>query len=612
MAPKAAAPAAAAPKDDDGLPSDSDDEDEAGTAPLLDKNLPASDAAPATPAAPVVPPVPIAAAATAAAAPPPAAAGAPSTAPLLSPRDKLIQKSKETPLTPRSQAKALEDAADAAIEDPAAAAAAAKKALEENLDPAAAKVLAEAEAAAELIKNDPKAAAKAAYEAAKNIKPPTVEELMASKKAYEDEAKKVQEAAKKLWEEMINDRPPPCCPMEEIGPKWTAYIDLLLEQIPDGKLPPSLPPEKLKEYVMLFLKVCAASSGWVMFCVRWVLRIWNMLPFNVAQMVFGAALCYFGGTFTTSIAAAEAFRTMGYERAKADVDALMVELKPFFEANSADDEVDDDGDGISDVDQLTPPELLQRKAFIAITTIKQPDRIQSAIGSIYAALLAVLATLKLEFAATTAMAMGVADMVKKPLIRFCDPPLQKILPPAAHQWIVPSIDSVVRIIAISAAWYLQQIISAFYSALRGGKLFAEGLFNILTEKAKVGIILCPGMVGADYDPDDSILDDAIGWIIAAQGFMFQFNTGFTLPFPFNLILAPLSIFEWYLRFQISSEPAPSRRSMSTDFAYDASSVDSWCAPVAWNATASCSPTSGVCWCHLNFDSALSPGLQCSA
>ena len=115
-------------------------------------------------------------------------------------------------------------------------------------------------------------------------------------------------------------------------------------------------------------------------------RIYNALPLNVAQMIFGAALCYFGGTFVTTIAAAEAFRTMGYEKAAADVKALWAEIKPVLDKNAEDDLVDDDGDGISDVDQITPPELLQRKAFLVVTTVKHPERIQSAMGSIYAGL----------------------------------------------------------------------------------------------------------------------------------------------------------------------------------------------------------------------------------
>ena len=282
---------------------------------------------------------------------------------------------------------------------------------------------------------------------------------------------------------------------------------------------------------------------------------------------------------------------------------------PGRRANAKDDEVDDDGDGVADVDQLTPPQLLQRKAFLLMcnpvartvynptsahgpvcflhecsTTVKEPQKIQAAVGSVYAALLAVLATLKLEFAATTAMAMGVADMCKKPLFKFVVPGLEKVLPPQMHQWIRPTIDSTMRIVAIAVAWYVQQLISAFYSALRGGKLFASGLFNIIADKAKKGLVLCPGVIGADFNPDESILDELIGWILAFQvprphfrfrtpfpwhipsflmhrptvllrhqGFMFQLNTGFALPFPWNIVFAPLTLLEWYLRLQISSE-----------------------------------------------------------
>jgi hypothetical protein len=570
-----------APKAADDLPPSSSDEDESESheEPLLGKGAkkaPASDAK---------------------------AAETP-----LSPRDKMKSKSAKTPLTPRSAQRALEAEAQKAMEDPAAAAEAAKKALAES-DPAAAKLMAEAEAAAELIKNDPKAAAAAALEAAKNIKPPTAEELAAAGKGYQEEARKAAEAAQKLWEEMMNDRPPACFPLEDVSDRVEKYVDAALLAA-EGRVAPEQIPQ-IKGYILLAIKIVSAMSGWVFFIVRWALRIWNALPHNVAIMCFGLALCYFGGTFTTSIAAAEAFRTMGYEKAAADVREMWKEVEPVLKANAEDDEKDDDGDGISDVDQLTPPELLQRKAILIITNVKKPERIQSAIGSIYAALLAVLATLKLEFAATTAMAMGVADMVKKPFIQFAQPKLLQVLPPTTHQWVVPSIDSLIRILAIAMAWKLQVIISAFYSALRGGKLFAEGLFNILVDKAKVGVVLCPGVVGLDFDADESILDDVIGWILAAQGFLFQYNTGFTLPFPFSILLSPLTFLEWYLRFQISSEAM----SGGGGDARQLYAVDdySWCAPADWNATAACKTLSGACWCNIHVDEILgAPSLECHA
>jgi hypothetical protein len=114
------------------------------------------------------------------------------------------------------------------------------------------------------------------------------------------------------------------------------------------------------------------------------------------------------------------------------------------------------------------------------------------------------------------------------------------------------IESTLSILAISIAWYAQTIISAFYSAVRGGKLFAEAFFNVIKDQAKAGRILCPGIIGPDFDPNNSVLDEVVGFIIASQGLMFQMTSGFALPFPFNILLAPLNIIEWWIRLQVSS------------------------------------------------------------
>ena len=58
-------------------------------------------------------------------------------------------------------------------------------------------------------------------------------------------------------------------------------------------------------------------------------------------------------------------------------------------------------------------------------------------------------------------------------------------------------------------------------------------------------------VAQPFDPDESFLDEAIGYGLAAFGFAFQLFNGFALPFPINLIFLPLTIIEWFLRIQIS-------------------------------------------------------------
>lgn len=504
MAPKSAADMI------DALPSSSEEEESSDEQPVKPasvpkvKNLPQGGAAADDPSQPLL-----------------AGAGAPSDA--------------SEPLTPRSRAKFKEKSKSTTPRGAADLAAAV---------PNADQALAAAEEA--------KAAAGAAMNELGQARMLTAEEQEAMKQAAKEDAERAAAAAKKLLEDIMNDRPPPCWPLADLSPRMMRYINLLFDSLPEetkAKIPPSVEPH-LKPGLIKAIQIAGALSGWIAWILRWGYRIWNMLPLNIVQMIIGLALCYFGGTFVMTIAAAEAFRTMGAEKTINDIKVIAHEVGKVFEANDKDDEEDLDGDGKADVDELTPPQLLQRKALLIMATVKEPQKIQQGVASIYAAFLAVVATLRLEFAQTVAMAIGVADMAKKPLVLGIKPNAEKVLPPQTHQWIQPSIESALQLFAILVAMYIQQIISAFYSALRGGRLFSEAVFNILVEKAKRGIIICPGVVGVDYDPENSILDDVIGWILSAQGFWFQLSTGFSVPFPFNILMTPLTMIELLLKAQV--------------------------------------------------------------
>lgn len=279
-------------------------------------------------------------------------------------------------------------------------------------------------------------------------------------------------------------------------------------------------------------------------------RIYKKLPMNMIQMVFGAALCFFGGVFVASIAAIEAFRQMGWDRVKADIKVVMDQAAIVSEANDEDDTKDDDGDGIPDVQQIGSQELVQRKVTLAMTTIKEPKRLQVAVGALWAAYLAVLATLRLEFARTTALALGIVEMIKLPLIRAFAPLLSAALGPDMVHWTQTLIETTISVLAIIIAWYLQMIISAFYSGLRGGRMFATGLCDLLIER---GWMQKLPFVKKPFDPNETYVDEAVAYGLGAVGFLYQIFTGFALPFPLNLVFLPLSIIEWFLRFQISME-----------------------------------------------------------
>ena len=129
-------------------------------------------------------------------------------------------------------------------------------------------------------------------------------------------------------------------------------------------------------------------------------------------MCFGAALCFFGGTFVASIAAIEAFRLMGWQTVYGELRIVLAECSKVQRASLKDDELDEDADGVADVDQLPPHALATRKIVVAMRTVADPDRLQTAVGALWASYLAVLATLKMEFAQTTAIAMGLVEIVQ--------------------------------------------------------------------------------------------------------------------------------------------------------------------------------------------------------
>ena len=92
------------------------------------------------------------------------------------------------------------------------------------------------------------------------------------------------------------------------------------------------------------------------------------------------------------------------------------------------------------------------------------------------------------------------------------------------------------------------IISAFYSGLRGGRLFGDAVCNILIDYGWMEKLPC---VSKPFKAEETYLDEAIGYSMAALGFSFQFFSGFQLPFPMNIIFLPLSLIEWFLRIQIT-------------------------------------------------------------
>lgn len=283
-------------------------------------------------------------------------------------------------------------------------------------------------------------------------------------------------------------------------------------------------------------------------CYEW----YNILPLNVLQLIFGFGLCFFGGTYVTSIAAIEAFRTLGGKSLWKNLQIVYVDVMKVQAAIQNDLEVDANENNVPDVDEmnLSGSQLAQREFKLAMKTVQDPEVLQKALLCVWTSWIAVLASLRLQFAQTVALALGIADVLKFPAVLVFAPPLALALGTDLKHWVDTIIDTTLKIVAVTFAWYIQMVISSFYSALRGGKMFAEALFCLLEEKELLQK-LPEGLVPKPFDPDKTYLDEMIMYPLAAAGFLFQIKSGFLLPFPLNLIMLPLTIVEWVLRWEIT-------------------------------------------------------------
>jgi hypothetical protein len=164
-----------------------------------------------------------------------------------------------------------------------------------------------------------------------------------------------------------------------------------------------------------------------------------------------------------------------------------------------------------------------------------PVRVGDALGGLQAGFLAVVATLKLQFCKAITLGSAIGEIVLKPANTYFLPTLEKVLPDEYKKWAKPSIAYTVKCIAVSFAWFVQRFISAFHSAMRGGHMFTENLLEYLNTMGYYKV-----------DVKATQMDEMLGYAITVVGLWCQLRTGFSLPFPLNVLFFPFTVIEWWL------------------------------------------------------------------
>jgi hypothetical protein len=218
---------------------------------------------------------------------------------------------------------------------------------------------------------------------------------------------------------------------------------------------------------------------------------------------------------------------------------LMGQLKKVAELNKLDDQEDKDHDGIADVQQIDAKQLAKRKLLMILKSV-DPDQFSRALGGLYSGYMGILVALKFQFARTIALANSIGDAMRPLAGKVLAPGLLATVPAEYHQWVNYGIKFGCKATARMIAWRVQMIISTVQSGIKGGHILATNLYLYLQELGRVS-----------KGVDDTYADDVAKWSFAVMGIYFQIMKGGRIPFPFSMMMWPVSVVERILEWNVT-------------------------------------------------------------
>lgn len=286
------------------------------------------------------------------------------------------------------------------------------------------------------------------------------------------------------------------------------------------------------------------SEPYIFATLAYLQHVWLIMqpyhPHEFLPALAGFVLVFFGGNFFTLCAAVEAYRLVGFDDTKKAIGHLVHSYKVAREASKKDDKLDEDGDGVPDVKQIDKKQLVLRKAAVVAKAV-DPELVGDALTAIYAGLMAVVATLRVKFAACVTLGVTVGGIAHNVASTHLEPVLVELVPPDYKKWVAPSVKYGCELAGVSLAWTLQMTMSAFHSSARGAQLFARGMLAYAVRH---------GYLQSSAVDEKGRFFNAFILAFGIVGFWSQLWSGFTLPFPLNVLLIPVRLAEWSLRFAV--------------------------------------------------------------
>jgi len=279
--------------------------------------------------------------------------------------------------------------------------------------------------------------------------------------------------------------------------------------------------------------------------------VYDKMPEYSVVMIYGLTVAFCGAHFAALVAVVEAFKQSGaFKKIGACLFDLYEAFKKLHAENAKDNSVDEDGDGVSDVDELSNGELFLRKCGLVMRTV-DPNKFNKALSGLYSGFLAAVMVVQFEFAKTVTLGASLGDFMEKSVDILLDPFLEMILPKEYMAWVDLIEKYICRSIGVTIAWAIQFYNSLLHCAVAGSLIFSRALIPFLNQRGVLHI----------ENLEDTYLDEIIGWILAVVSIAVQAAFGFKLLFPFNVVLSPFLGVEWTLRLCASDDTFASNSTM---------------------------------------------------
>ena len=328
------------------------------------------------------------------------------------------------------------------------------------------------------------------------------------------------------------------------------------------------------ESVLLTLQIitttCRTLLPPIVTTVRTIVDFYRILPMDAIIAQIGLIYAFAGGYYPTLFAAVQAAQHCGYQNMITAIQVLVDEATTALQACdfSSSIKFTSSTQPQAPFNRKRAREIFTEKTKIVLATI-DPVRINEAIAAIYTTWMSISIVLEREFARTIALSITIAESIQPIVSLLLNKPLQLCISMSYYKWIPIIIGWVCKAMAMSLAWRIQRVLTAYTSAIAGGLMCARALCRIV-HKRMGGIRRLFGLSPKNQkktkfstakdssdDPnfDTTHFDEFLGYMIALCGLYTQIGQGFSfdVPFPLNLVTWPFDLAERWIQWQITKK-----------------------------------------------------------